>query len=228
MKYQNVVEATFLSRPNRFVAMCQVFDQVYRCHVKNTGRCKELLIPGATVYLVDRRGMGGSTDFSLIAVQKGDRLINMESQAPNAVVGEALRSGALTLPGFEEPDVVRGEYPFGQSRLDFFVQKEEKTALIEVKGVTLEREGAVYFPDAPTLRGIKHLQELEHAKDCERFVLFVIQMENAHHFSPNDETHREFGDALRSAVKSGVHALAFTCKVTPDTLSLDQAVPIIL
>jgi len=226
MRYEKIVKGIFLSRPNRFVAFCEIDGQTYRCHVKNTGRCRELLIPGAVVWLQDRRGSGGSTDFSLIAVQKGDKLINMDSQAPNAVVGEALRSGTLVLPGFADPDVVKGEHTFGASRLDFYVKKGEREALVEVKGVTLETHGVAKFPDAPTERGIKHINELAKADGYDRFVLFVIQMKGLRYFTPNAQTHPAFAEALKAAKKAGVQVLAFDCDVTPDTLTLGSAVPI--
>lgn len=217
-----------MSRPNRFVAMCEIEGQTYRCHVKNTGRCRELLIPGVQVYLQDRRGEGGSTDFSLIAVKKGDLIVNIDSQAPNAVVKEALLNGSLVLPGFENPDVVRGEYTFGDSRLDFYIEKDGRKGLIEVKGVTLEVEGAALFPDAPTQRGIKHLNELAKADGYDRFAIFVIQMKGVCSFSPNNATHPQFGQSLKEAQSAGVSVLAFDCNVTEDSLILDSPVTVIL
>lgn len=228
MKYQKIVTGVFGSRPNRFVAMCEVEGQTYRCHVKNTGRCRELLIPGVQVYLQDRRGEGGSTDFSLIAVKKGDQIVNIDSQAPNAVVKEALLSGSLVLPGFEDPDLVRGEYTFGDSRLDFYIEKDGRKGLIEVKGVTLEVEGAALFPDAPTQRGIKHLNELAKAEGYDRFVIFVIQMKGVALFSPNNATHPQFGQSLKDAQTAGVTVLAFDCDVTEDSLILDRPIPVVL
>ena len=228
MKYQKIVTGVFRSRPNRFVAMCEVEGQTYRCHVKNTGRCRELLIPGVQVYLQDRRGEGGSTDFSLIAVKKGDQIVNIDSQAPNAVVKEALLSGSLVLPGFEDPDLVRGEYTFGDSRLDFYIEKGGRKGLVEVKGVTLEVESAALFPDAPTQRGIKHLNELAKAEGYNRFVIFVIQMKGVALFSPNNATHPQFGQSLKDAQTAGVTVLAFDCDVTEDSLILDSPIPVVL
>ena len=228
MKYQKIVTGVFRSRPNRFVAMCEVEGQTYRCHVKNTGRCRELLIPGVQVYLQDRRGEGGSTDFSLIAVKKGDQIVNIDSQAPNAVVKEALLSGSLVLPGFEDPDLVRGEYTFGDSRLDFYIEKGGRKGLVEVKGVTLEVEGAALFPDAPTQRGIKHLNELAKAEGYNRFVIFVIQMKGVALFSPNNATHPQFGQSLKDAQTAGVTVLAFDCDVTEDSLILNRPIPVVL
>lgn len=228
MKYQKIVTGVFRSRPNRFVAMCEVEGQTYRCHVKNTGRCRELLISGVQVYLQDRRGEGGSTDFSLIAVKKGDQIVNIDSQAPNAVVKEALLSGSLVLPGFEDPDLVRGEYTFGDSRLDFYIEKGGRKGLVEVKGVTLEVEGAALFPDAPTQRGIKHLNELAKAEGYDRFVIFVIQMKGVALFSPNNVTHPQFGQSLKDAQTAGVTVLAFDCDATEDSLILDRPIPVVL
>lgn len=228
MKYQKIVTGVFRSRPNRFVAVCEVEGQTYRCHVKNTGRCRELLIPGVQVYLQDRRGEGGSTDFSLIAVKKGDQIVNIDSQAPNAVVKEALLSGSLVLPGYEDPDLVRGEYTFGDSRLDFYIEKGGRKGLVEVKGVTLEVEGAALFPDAPTQRGIKHLNELAKAEGYDRFVIFVIQMKGVALFSPNNATHPQFGQSLKDAQTAGVTVLAFDCDVTEDSLILDSPIPVVL
>ena len=228
MKYQKIVTGIFRSRPNRFVAMCEVEGQTYRCHVKNTGRCRELLIPGVQVYLQDRRGEGGSTDFSLIAVKKGNQIVNIDSQAPNAVVKEALLSGSLVLPGYEDPDLVRGEYTFGDSRLDFYIEKDGRKGLVEVKGVTLEVEGAALFPDAPTQRGIKHLNELAKAEGHDRFVIFVIQMKGVALFSPNNVTHPQFGQSLKDAQTAGVTVLAFDCDVTEDSLILDSPIPVVL
>ena len=228
MKYQKIVTGVFRSRPNRFVAMCEVEGQTYRCHVKNTGRCRELLIPGVQVYLQDRRGEGGSTDFSLIAVKKGDQIVNIDSQAPNAVVKEALLGGSLVLPGFEYPDLVRGEYTFGDSRLDFYIEKGSRKGLVEVKGVTLEIEGTALFPDAPTQRGIKHLNALAKAEGYDRFVIFVIQMKGVALFSPNNATHPQFGQSLKDAQTAGVTVLAFDCDVTEDSLILDSPIPVVL
>ena len=230
MKYQKIVTGVFRSRPNRFVAMCEVEGQTYRCHVKNTGRCRELLIPGVQVYLQDRRGEGGSTDFSLIAVKKGDQIVNIDSQAPNAVVKEALLSGSLVLPGYEDPDLVRGEYTFGDSRLDFCLETPEGLHFVEVKGVTLEADNRARFPDAPTERGVKHIRELQRAVEegHQASLVFVVQMEGIESVSPNDETHPAFGEALRQAASAGVRVLAYDCAVTPDSLSIRCPVPVLL
>ena len=164
MKYQNVVEAIFLERPNRFVAYCKVAGETQKVHVKNTGRCKELLVPGAVVYLEESDNPNRKTKYSLVAVEKGDLLINMDSQVPNQVVEEALRTGRIKLPGIIEPlTFIKREKTYGQSRFDFYVETAEEKIFIEVKGVTLEEDGVVRFPDAPTERGVKHVEELMEA-----------------------------------------------------------------
>ncbi len=232
MEYAQVVTGKFLQRPNRFVALCEIEGRTHRCHVKNTGRCRELLLPGATVFLQDRRGAEkpGKTEFSLIGVKKGDMLVNIDSQAPNAVVKEALLSGALVLPGFACPDIVRPEYGYGASRLDFYLQKGDRRALVEVKGVTLEVGGQARsrFPDAPTQRGVKHLDELAGAVaagySC--FAVFVIALRPVSSMAPNWLTHPAFGRALQRAQKAGVQLLAYDCAVGQDTLSLGRPVPI--
>ncbi|MBR0127815.1 MAG: DNA/RNA nuclease SfsA [Firmicutes bacterium] len=282
MKYQNIVKAKFIERENRFVATALVnvdsagnFCGVpVKVHVKNTGRCKELLIPGVTVYLEDFEGRMGNRKmrYSLIAVEKqietadeqGNAktetlLINMDSQAPNKVVQEALLSGKLRLAGLEQglagqrpagqrpvtgsaeeairEPVVKPEYTYGNSRFDFYVELpagDSKTnaahtkAFIEVKGVTLENNGFARFPDAPTERGLKHIEELIKAVDdgYDAYIIFVIQMKKIHTFGPNYETHPALGKALQKAAKKGVQILAYDCEVGTDSLTLDTQVPI--
>ncbi|MBO1679176.1 DNA/RNA nuclease SfsA [Bittarella massiliensis (ex Durand et al. 2017)] len=230
MRYESVCRAVFLERPNRFVAWCDLAGERVRCHVKNTGRCGELLLPGARVVLQDRRGRaeGQKTQFSLVAVYKGEMLVNIDSQAPNAVVKEALLSGALALPGYQSPDLVRAEYPFGASRIDFYLQKGGRRALVEVKGVTLEEGGGLYFPDAPTQRGVKHIEELERARaqGWDAFLLFVAQLSPARFLSPNDRTHPQFGQALRRAAAAGVIPLCYDCRVAEDSLALGRPVEV--
>ncbi|MEG0157524.1 MAG: DNA/RNA nuclease SfsA, partial [Anaerovoracaceae bacterium] len=201
MEYEKIVKGKFLSRPNRFVALVEIQGETVKAHVKNTGRCKELLLPGAEIYLEDFAGRMGTRKlrYSLISVKKGETLINMDSSAPNKVVGEALSQGKLILPGMEELVKVKPEQTFGNSRFDFFVEdKTGKKGYIEVKGVTLEVEGIARFPDAPTVRGIKHIEELMVAADqgYGAYLIFVIQMEGISSIEPNDETHKAFGDAL--------------------------------
>lgn len=235
MKYENIIKGKFIERPNRFVAVVEAEDDIHKVHVKNTGRCRELLVPGATVYLEDFKDRIGSRKmrFSLIGVEKetkkGTLLINMDSQAPNKVVKEALLSNKILLPEMKELVEVKGEYTYGNSRIDFYVKDGDgKEGLIEVKGVTLENEGLASFPDAPTERGIKHLLELEKAV-CEgkkSYALFVIQMKGIHSFTPNDERHKAFGDALRQASRNGVHVLAYDCIVSDDWLKLDKQITV--
>ena len=238
MKYRSVVEARFVSRPNRFVAVVELDGRRETVHVKNTGRCGELLLPGTRVYLEDFSGRMGSRKlaYSLIAVEKQREnapplLVNMDAQAPNRVTREALLSGVLALPGMGRLEIVKPEAVFGSSRLDFFVCDEAgQEGYLEVKGVTLEHDGVASFPDAPTERGIKHLRELSQLAGLgfRAYVLFVIQMGQMHVFRPNAERHPAFAEALRKAVSHGVTALAYDCLVTKNTLALHAPVPICL
>jgi len=229
MKYNRIVSGTFLQRPNRFIAHVRINGTEEICHVKNTGRCRELLVPGCTVYCAVSDNLQRKTKFDLIAVEKitetGILLVNMDSQAPNAAVKEWLQSGASP---FGKLDVIKPENKYGNSRFDFYLEKEKRKIFLEVKGVTLENNGVVLFPDAPTERGVKHLQELIRcqAEGFEAGVLFVIQMENALYFTPNRKMHPQFADALREAQKAGVHLLAYTCKVTPDEMIIDKELKI--
>ena len=224
MTYPNSIPARFLSRPNRFVAQVELDGVETTVHVKNTGRCRELLVPGARVWLVKSDNPSRNTAYDLVAVEKGDRLINMDSQAPNAVFGEWAQAGCF-VPGLT---LLKPEYKHGDSRFDFYWEAGDRKGFVEVKGVTLEQNGAVYFPDAPTQRGIKHLHGLTTCLDegYEAAVCFVIQMEQADFFSPNDETHPAFGEALRQAHAAGVRVLALSCSVTPDSLSISAPVPV--
>ena len=226
MQYSNVIPGRFVSRPNRFLAQVETADGVQTCHVKNTGRCRELLVPGARIYLEECRKPGRKTAFDLIAVEKGDRLINMDAQAPNRVFGEWARAGTF-LPGLT---LLRPETTFGGSRFDFYWEAPGRRGFVEVKGVTLEEDGVVRFPDAPTLRGVKHLEELVRARQAgyEAAVCFVVQMEGVLRFEPNDRTHPAFGQALRAAAAAGVEVLALDCRVTPDRLELNRPVPVAL
>lgn len=223
MKYQDIISGRFISRPNRFIAMVELEGEVIKAHVKNTGRCKELLIPGATVYLEPSDNPNRKTRFSLIAVDKEGKLVNMDSQAPNKVLEEALQNGPVH--GFPKIESLRREYTYGSSRLDFLINEK---VLVEVKGVTLEEKGKTYFPDAPTERGVRHLEELMQGLEqgYEAIVCFIIQMSDVDSFSPNDITHPEFGDTLRKAEKAGVSILAFQCDVTPGEILLADPVPV--
>lgn len=221
-----MIQGSFLSRPNRFIALVETGDGIQTCHVKNTGRCRELLVPGATVYLEHCANPTRKTAYDLIAVEKGARLINMDAQAPNRVFAEWASAGRF-LPGV---GAVIPEASWGSSRLDFRLEDAQGNYWVEVKGVTLEKDGRCYFPDAPTLRGVKHLRELMGLVQAgERAaVFFVIQMAEAESFSPNDETHPEFGQALRAAQAAEVGIFAHCCHVTPDSLELAGPVPILL
>lgn len=226
MNYCRIKEGIFVSRPNRFVAYVIIDGTTEKCHVKNTGRCKELLIPGVTVYLEEALNPNRSTKYSLIAVQKGSHLINMDSQAPNKVVHEWLLEGNL----YKGNVRIKPEQVYGNSRFDFYMETPERKAFMEVKGVTLEEEGSVYFPDAPTERGVKHIHELcKCIQDgYDAYIMFVIQMENVKCFKPNDRTHKEFGEALREAGRQGVKIMAMNCMVTADSLKLKKSIPVIL
>ncbi len=226
MKYNHIVQGKFLARPNRFIAYVEINGQQETVHVKNTGRCGELLISGATVYLEKSSNPDRKTAYDLIAVEKGTRMINMDSQAPNKVVEEWLYTKAL----FPNLISVKPETTYGNSRFDFYVETEDDKIFIEVKGVTLEQEGVVRFPDAPSTRAVKHVEELvqAHKAGYKTYVIFVIQMEGVKYFSPNIETHPQFGEALIEAKRNGVEVLGFDCTVTPEELKLKEQVPIYL
>ena len=275
MKYNQVMPGTFLQRPNRFIAHVEINGREEVCHVKNTGRCRELLIPGCTVYCAASDNPQRKTKYDLIAVEKNIEsqtifantgtpsqnikqspeknstlLVNMDSQAPNAAVKEWLRSGVSP---FGNIDFLKPEYKYGNSRFDFYLECKTETKrtgtsskstekveamqaptenettrsrkiFLEVKGVTLEDNGVVLFPDAPTERGVKHVRELIRCREegFETYVLFVVQMERALYFTPNRKTHPQFADALCDAQNAGVQLLAFTCKVTPDEMNIDK------
>lgn len=221
MQYEKTVVGRFLERPNRFIAIVEAEGAAQVCHVKNTGRCRELLVPGARVVLAHAKNPARKTAYDLVAVYKGARLINMDSQAPNLAAGEYLRR---QFPG----GTVRPEVTVGKSRLDFSVETEEGTVYVEVKGVTLERDGAVLFPDAPTDRGAKHLRELARlaAEGYDARVLFVIQMADVRYFAPNRETDPAFADALLAAAKAGVTVEAVDCVVTENEMIIGGAVPV--
>jgi A/G-specific adenine glycosylase/sugar fermentation stimulation protein len=226
MKYKNVVEGRFLERPNRFIAKVEIGDSTERVHVKNTGRCRELLLPGAGVFLEKSHSPKRSTAYDLVAVRKGDRIINMDSQAPNRAVGEWLREGTL-FPGTK---LVQPEKTYGNSRFDFYIETEDDRIFLEVKGVTLEEEGVVRFPDAPSDRAVKHVQELMQARRAgyRAVVLFVVQMEGVRFFTPNRDTHPEFADALCRAAEEGVEVFAYDCHVTPGAMRVNRPVLVVL
>ncbi len=230
MRYKDIISGIFLKRPNRFIAHVMVDGREEIAHVKNTGRCRELLIPGVTVYLQQHDNPKRKTRFSLIAVEKGELLVNMDSQAPNKVMLEALSNG-LSLPGLMEPlTKIQSESVYGLSLIHFYVEARDKEAYIEVKGVTLEDGGVAKFPDAPTERGVKHIRELIEAANTGflAYIIFVVQMKGITYMTANDETHEAFGEALREAHKAGVTVIAYDCLVTPDNLQIDQVIPVIL
>ena len=226
MKYDKIKSGIFLSRPNRFIAQVEIDGREETVHVKNTGRCRELLPKGALVYLSCSDNSARKTAYDLIAVKKGDRLINMDSQAPNKAFFEWAKSGCF----IENPDIIKPEYKWGNSRFDFYIQKGERRCLVEVKGVTLELDGECYFPDAPTERGVKHINELIAAKEegFETYIFFVVQMKDVKFLSPNDATHAEFGNALRKAAEKGVNIMAYDCHVEPDIMEIREKIPVIL
>ena len=240
MKYQNIRKAVFCERSNRFIAHVELEGEIVKAHVKNTGRCRELLLPGAAVYIEDFAGRMGSRKlrYSLIAVEKvvqdadgreNNVLINMDSQAPNKVTAEALQNGHLKVSGMDELAEIRGEYTYGESRIDFYCKdRSGRELLMEVKGVTLEEDGVARFPDAPTQRGVKHVEELIRARQegYAAGILFVIQMKGVHRMEPNWQTHPAFGEALQKAQTAGVEIMAYDCRVEPDLLELDEPVEV--
>ena len=225
MRYEKMVEGIFLRRPNRFIAHIEIDGQEEICLVKNTGRCRELLVPGCKVWCLDALSPSRKTRYDLIAVQKGDRLINMDSQAPNAAAKEWLMAG-----GLGEITDLKPESKWGDSRFDFSFMKDGKRCFLEVKGVTLETDGVCAFPDAPTVRGAKHLRELTTLaqQGYGAYVLFVIQMTDVKYLHPNDLTDPDFGKALRQAAAAGVQVLAVDCQVTPETMTIGTQVNVTL
>ena len=231
IKYKKVTAGEFICRPNRFIAKVNIDGKEETVHVKNTGRCRELLVPGCRVILSVADNPERKTQYDLVAVYKEQigkqpLFINMDSQIPNDVAEEWLRKSNL----FSTSAVLRREVKFGNSRFDFCVEDGERKAFVEVKGVTLEDHGIAMFPDAPTERGIKHINELEFAisEGFEAYILFVIQMKGIFKFCPNDITHKAFGDALRTAVDNGVKILAVDCVVQEDSIEADKNVEVSL
>ncbi len=228
MRYEKVQMATFLERPNRFIARCRMFDgSIQESHVPNTGRCRELLVPGCQVFLRFHDDPRRKTRHTLIAVDKNGLLINMDSQAPNRVVEEALASGALSLTR-QPPTLIRREAAYQDSRFDFYLEAPGERLYAEVKGVTLEEDGVVRFPDAPTIRGLRHIRELTAAarEGLGAAVIFVVQLAEARYFAPNDATQPEFGRALLEAREAGVRLIARRCEVTPLEITLGEEIPI--
>lgn len=226
MIYERMRRGIFLDRPNRFIARVEMDGAPMLCHVKNTGRCRELLLPGAAVLVQQAAPKASSrkTGYDLIAVWKGRRLVNMDAAAPNQVCGEWLRGGGL---GFR-PTLVKPECTHEDSRFDFYFEMGESRAFMEVKGVTLEQDGAALFPDAPTLRGVKHLRGLARCVEqgFQAYAVFIIQMQDVDWFGPNWSTHPEFGTALRQAQAAGVRILALDCQVSETSLSVRRPVEV--
>ena len=225
MRYPNIHRAAFVERPNRFVARCLLEGEPITVHVKNTGRCRELLIPGVEVWCQRSLNPNRKTRYDLIAVQKGGRLINMDSQAPNAAAKEWLLSG-----GLGPVEDLRAETVHGDSRFDFSFTKDGRPCFLEVKGCTLEQDGVCAFPDAPTLRGAKHVRGLAELarQGYGAYILMVIQMEDVVSFHPNDATDPVFGQALREAAEAGVEIIAMDCRVTPESMTIHEPVPVAL
>ena len=226
MYYDKIKEGRFIRRPNRFIAHVEIDGVEQVVHVKNTGRCRELLVPGAVVWLQQADNPARKTPFDLVAVRKGNRLINMDAQAPNQVFREWAEAGKFCRGLL----ALRPEFTYGGSRFDFRLETEEGIHFVEVKGVTLEEEGIAMFPDAPTERGVKHLRELQAAVAAgyKATAFFVIQMEEVRCFCPNERTHPEFGQALREAREAGVDIQAWTCRTAPDSLEIWQPVEVVL
>ena len=224
MKYENISEGRFISRPNRFIAEVEMQDGRKTVHVKNTGRCRELLVPGAAVYLEKSAAPGRKTDYDLVAVQKDGKIVNMDSLAPNRTVHEWIASGKY----FKDVTLIKPESFYKDSRFDFYVEAGTRKIYIEVKGVTLEKDRTALFPDAPSDRALKHVEELIEAvgKGFEGYVIFVIQMKGPERFMPNREAQPEFADALQRAKEAGVHILAYDCSVSADEIELCELVEV--
>ncbi len=225
--YRKVLKAEFVERPNRFVALCRLNGETVVCHVKNTGRCKELLLPGSTVYLAESDRLERKTRYDLVCVESRGYIINMDSQAPNPVFAEWARSGGF-LPGIT---ALKSEVVYGASRFDFSFVHEGRPGFAEIKGVTLfDDENRSFFPDAPTERGVKHVHELiaAHRAGYESVLCFVVQREHVQSVSPNDLTHPAFGDALEEAAAAGVHLMAAVCRVTPEEMTITHTIPVVL
>ena len=224
MQYTNTVRGIFRDRPNRFIAHVEIGGILETVHVKNTGRCRELLVPGAEVILETSDNPARKTKYDLICVNKAGSWINMDSQVPNQVAADWILNGRL----FPEKISLKREKTYGNSRFDIYVESESRKAFIEVKGVTLEEDGIVRFPDAPTARGVKHLEELirAHEDGYETYLFLVIQMKDVKYFEPNWKTHPEFGNILKRAADAGVKILAYDCVVTEDSIEICDPVPV--
>lgn len=224
MQYSDIHKAVFLERPNRFIAHCTVDGMLETVHVKNTGRCRELLVPGATVYLEKSSNPNRKTAYDLVTVETPFGLANMDAAAPNQVAGELLRAGAI----LSSPTLVRPEVRFGASRLDFYAENDQQRLFVEVKGVTLRQGAWAVFPDAPTVRGTKHMGELVQAvaQGYRAMALLIVQMGGCTAFRPNRETDPAFCRALRDARAAGVEVRAVDCRVTPNTVTANRELPV--
>ncbi len=223
MIYPNIYPAVFQARPNRFIAHVLLNGEAVVCHVKNTGRCRELLIPGVPVFIQEALNPARKTRFDLISVYKGERLINIDSQAPNQIFSEWAKKGHLG-----NLQQLRPEACYGNSRFDFYFEGEGRKGFAEIKGVTLEENGDVLFPDAPTERGRKHLRELAACirEGFEAWAVFIVQMKNVRRFLPNARTDPDFAKALWEAQQAGVKILCLDCQVTPDSITAEDPVPV--
>ncbi len=226
MKYENIVKGKFIERPNRFVAFVEIGGKRTMVHVKNTGRCKELLVPGAEVYLQHAPSSKRKTDYSMISVKKGELFINIDSQAPNHVVYEAILSEKIHM--FKKPDLLKKEVAYGTSRFDLYFESYPHKGFIEVKGVTLEENGTAMFPDAPTNRGTRHVLEIMDAVKAgyQGFIIFLIQMKGVHSFIPNNITDPAFSEALKQASENNVKILSYDCNVSEDSIEISESVSI--
>lgn len=226
MIYENIKKAKFISRPNRFIAHIEIDGKIEIAHVKNTGRCKELLVPNATIYVQEINSVKRKTKYDIISVYKSTRLINMDSQVPNKVFESWVKEGNFL------PDItkIKAETTYKSSRFDFYIEAGGKKIFVEVKGVTLEDNNIVLFPDAPTLRGLKHINELIHCAEngYEAYIVFVVQMSDVNCFMPNDITHSAFGQALRLAKQRGVNIMAVDCFVTENSITINKEVKVVL
>ncbi len=222
MIYKNIKEGSFVSRPNRFIAHIEIDGKVEVCHVKNTGRCRELLVPGVRVYVQESENIARKTKYDLIAVYKGDKLFNIDSNAPNKVFYEWVENSKY----FGKICLIKPECKYGNSRFDFYIETEYEKIFVEVKGVTLEKDGVLMFPDAPTERGVKHIKELMACieEGYRAAVVFIVQTDYAKYFTPNTETHKEFANVLNEAKKKGVEILCLSCNVSANELTVKDNV----
>lgn len=226
MKYKNIIPAKFIERPNRFIARVELNGKEETVHVKNTGRCREILVPGSTVYLEKSDNPDRKTAYDLVSAEKGHRIINIDSQLPNHLVEEWLHNQDV----IKDITYIKREKTYGKSRFDFYIEAGDRKIFMEVKGVTLENGGVVSFPDAPTERGIKHLKELLQAKNegYEAYVFFVVQMKDVDYFTPAEDKHKEFADTLRYVASKGVNVIAYDCNVSFDEVEICNSVKVIL